>query len=45
MPADPNPGLSYRQEYYKGEAEDKARSSQSVRNGSRYPSTTSTRAS
>jgi hypothetical protein len=24
MPADPDPGLSYRQEYYKGEAEDKA---------------------
>jgi hypothetical protein len=24
MPADPVPGLSYRQEYYKGEAEDKA---------------------
>jgi hypothetical protein len=24
MPADPEPGLSYRQEYYKGEAEDKA---------------------
>jgi hypothetical protein len=24
MPADPRPGLSYRQEYYKGEAEDKA---------------------
>jgi hypothetical protein len=24
MPADPQPGLSYRQEYYKGEAEDKA---------------------
>ena len=25
MPARPRPGLSYRQEYYKGEAEDKAR--------------------
>ena len=25
MPAEPEPGLSYRQEYYKGEAEDKAR--------------------
>jgi hypothetical protein len=25
MPADPRPGLSYRQEYYAGEAEDKAR--------------------
>ena len=24
MPANPEPGLSYRQEYYKGEAEDKA---------------------
>ncbi len=24
MPANPKPGLSYRQEYYKGEAEDKA---------------------
>jgi hypothetical protein len=24
MPADPDPGLSYRQEYYKGEAEDRA---------------------
>lgn len=24
MPADPTPGLSYRQEYYKGEAEDRA---------------------
>ena len=24
MPADPQPGMSYRQEYYKGEAEDKA---------------------
>jgi hypothetical protein len=24
MPADPKPGLSYRQEYYKGEAEDRA---------------------
>ena len=24
MPAKPRPGLSYRQEYYKGEAEDKA---------------------
>ena len=24
MPADPEPGLTYRQEYYKGEAEDKA---------------------
>jgi hypothetical protein len=24
MPADPEPGLAYRQEYYKGEAEDKA---------------------
>jgi hypothetical protein len=24
MPANPQPGLSYRQEYYKGEAEDKA---------------------
>jgi hypothetical protein len=24
MPADPDPGLSYRQEYYEGEAEDKA---------------------
>ena len=24
MPANPDPGLSYRQEYYKGEAEDKA---------------------
>jgi hypothetical protein len=24
MPADPVPGLSYRQEYYKGQAEDKA---------------------
>jgi len=24
MPAEPEPGLSYRQEYYKGEAEDKA---------------------
>ena len=24
MPADPRPGLSYRQEYYKGEAEDRA---------------------
>ena len=23
MPADPKPGLTYRQEYYKGEAEDK----------------------
>ncbi len=25
MPADPRPGLAYRQEYYKGEAEDRAR--------------------
>ena len=25
VPADPRPGLSYRQEYYKGEAEDRAR--------------------
>ena len=24
MPAEPEPGLAYRQEYYKGEAEDKA---------------------
>ena len=41
MPADPVPGLSYRQEYYNGQAEDKGAIVPSARSGSRCRSATS----
>ena len=45
MPADPKPGLSYRQEYYEGEAEDTGESSPSERSRCRFRSASTTKAS
>ena len=45
MPANPEPGLSYRQEYYKGEAEDKGAVITVGQERVRFRSATSTRTS